>query len=339
MQSAMFGSAVLRHTTMPHAAGTPHAAPARRAAAPCQRAAPRARPVASSSGNVESAERRDTTLTGPPPQKFAVAEGQLLNIASAAFAAAARGGCGAFAAGYSSSVVKAAPGDETRYSVAALPFGYRLEERSAVTSFPRPAQPLVIYDLHGCPFCRKVREAVSILDLEVLFLPCPRDGPTWRPEAKAKSGKSQFPLLLDPNNGTQMLESDDIVAYLFATYGDGKVPLGLRLPLGLTAITAGLGMLPRAGRGSKYVPAARPALPLEFWQYEASPFCVVVREVLSELELAHVQFSVARGSPRRQVLFEQRGHFQAPFLSDPNTGVAMFESADIIAYLKKTYAA
>lgn len=26
----------------------------------------------------------------------------------------------------------------------------------------------------GCPFCAKVREVVSILDLDVLFLPCPR---------------------------------------------------------------------------------------------------------------------------------------------------------------------
>lgn len=26
----------------------------------------------------------------------------------------------------------------------------------------------------GCPFCRKVREAVAILDLDVKFLPCPK---------------------------------------------------------------------------------------------------------------------------------------------------------------------
>ena len=38
----------------------------------------------------------------------------------------------------------------------------------------RPKIPLTIYEFQGCPFCAKVREAVSILDLDVLFLPCPR---------------------------------------------------------------------------------------------------------------------------------------------------------------------
>lgn len=30
---------------------------------------------------------------------------------------------------------------------------------------------------------------------------------------------------------------------------------------------------------------------------------------------------------------------QVPYLEDPNTGVAMFESAEIVEYLKQTYAA
>jgi glutathione S-transferase len=29
---------------------------------------------------------------------------------------------------------------------------------------------------------------------------------------------------------------------------------------------------------------------------------------------------------------------QVPYLEDPNTGVAMFESRDILAYLRATYA-
>lgn len=53
----------------------------------------------------------------------------------------------------------------------------------------------------GCPFCRKVREAVTLLDLDVLFWPCPKDGPTYRPKAVSMSGKSQFPFLVDPNTG------------------------------------------------------------------------------------------------------------------------------------------
>ena len=43
---------------------------------------------------------------------------------------------------------------------------------------------------------------------------------------------------------------------------------------------------------------------------QASPFCKVVREVLCELELPFVQQTVSRGSPRRQELLDQEGHFQ-----------------------------
>ena len=42
------------------------------------------------------------------------------------------------------------------------------------------------------------------------------------------SGKSQFPFMVDPNNGDkQMLESDAIIQYLWDEYGDGQV---CRLP-------------------------------------------------------------------------------------------------------------
>lgn len=37
------------------------------------------------------------------------------------------------------------------------------------------------------------------------------------------SGKGQFPFLVDPNTGKQMLESDAIISYLFNEYGDGQV--------------------------------------------------------------------------------------------------------------------
>lgn len=48
----------------------------------------------------------------------------------------------------------------------------------------------------------------------------------------------------DPNTGQQMGESDDIINYLYNTYGDGNVPLLLRLGP-LTAISNGLALLPR----------------------------------------------------------------------------------------------
>ena len=134
-----------------------------------------------------------------------------------------------------------------------------------------------------------------------------------------------------------MYESDDIIKYLVNKYGDGQVPLLLSLGL-LTTLTEGFAMIGRMGRGSSYIPAKLPPKPLVLWAYEGSPFCKVAREVLVELELPHIQRSCARGSPKRQDLYARVGHFQVPFLEDPNTGVQMFESAEIVDYLKATYA-
>ncbi|EFJ12978.1 hypothetical protein SELMODRAFT_424815 [Selaginella moellendorffii] len=71
---------------------------------------------------------------------------------------------------------------------------------------------------------------------------------------------------------------------------------------------------------------------------QLSPFCKIVRERLVELELPHVYYNAARGSPKRNYLLERTGIFQVPFLEDPNTGVEMFESSEIIKYLNTTYA-
>ena len=75
----------------------------------------------------------------------------------------------------------------------------------------RPKQLLELYEFEGCPFCRKVREALSILDLDAMIRPCPKGAPGYRKELGRRAGKEQFPYLVDPNTGTEMYESDDIV--------------------------------------------------------------------------------------------------------------------------------
>lgn len=276
-------------------------------------------------------------LVGPKPTRFALpaemplAKAGTLTIGAAAFTAIVRAGSGGFCSGYKSGLVE----DDGAYAVTSVG-GRKLRETSDVGSFPRPAQPLVLYEFEGCPFCRKVREAICILDLDVLVLPCPKGGAVWRPQAVARGGKAQFPYLEDPNTGKTLYESDAIISYLFTTYGDGKVPLLLRMGY-LTTFTAGLGLAPRAGAGSHAAPSAQPAQPLVYWGYEMSPFCKVAREVLSELELPHLYRCTARGSPKRQALLAKYGHFQVPFLEDPNAGVAMFESTAIMQHLRETY--
>lgn len=44
--------------------------------------------------------------------------------------------------------------------------------------------------------CVQVREIVAVLDLDVLFYPCPRNGPNFRPKVAQMGGKQQFPYMV-----------------------------------------------------------------------------------------------------------------------------------------------
>jgi glutathione S-transferase len=201
---------------------------------------------------------------------------------------------------------------------------------------PRPAQPLELWDFEACPFCRKVREASSVLDLEVRIYPCPKGGRRFRPAVQERGGKRQYPYLVDPNTGVEMYESEDIVRYLHARYGDGEPPAVQRMGPLWTAASS-LASAARPARGARVKPSRSPAGPLELYSFEASPFSRLVREELCELELPYLLHNVAKGSPSRPAFRARAGKVQVPYLVDSNTGVAMFESADIVQYLRDTY--
>ncbi|XP_011627295.1 uncharacterized protein LOC18444845 isoform X1 [Amborella trichopoda] len=285
------------------------------------------------SGSSSTSTLSPPNFKPPEPKRFAVRPDKFLDILGASLALPLRLGTGIFVQGYRASLVpeKEIPPSEYVFLNFA---GFKLKETSRVG--PRPTKPIEIYEFEGCPFCRKVREVVSFLDLDVLYYPCPRNGPNFRPKVLQIGGRQQFPYMVDPNTGVAMYESDAIIKYLVDKYGDGTVPVMLSLGL-LTTLTAGLAMIARLGKGSSYTPSRDPVRPLELWAYEPSPFCKIVREVLVELELPHILYSTARGSQKRQKLFYKTGHFQAPYLEDPNTGIAMFESAEIVDYLRATY--
>ncbi|VEU43603.1 unnamed protein product [Pseudo-nitzschia multistriata] len=103
----------------------------------------------------------------------------------------------------------------------------------------------------------------------------------------------------------------------------------------------------RSGRGEAVSPsvaspsekANRPEKPLVLYSYEGNQFCRLVREVLTELDITYELRSAGKESPRRAELASiTGGSSQCPYLIDPNTGVSMPESADIVEYLYKTYA-
>jgi glutathione S-transferase len=202
---------------------------------------------------------------------------------------------------------------------------------------PRPQKPLELYEFEACLFCRKVRETLSVLDLEAVIYPCPKGGERFRKKAIELGGKPQFPFLVDPNTNTQLYESDDINRHLAKTYGTGSRPLMVSLGP-LTLFSSGLSSAVRRGHGGKARPSKAPEKRLELWGFEASPYSRLVRERLCELELPYLLHNVAKRSPSRPAFIAKSGKMQVPFLVDPNTGTELFESEAIVDYLAKTYA-
>lgn len=226
----------------------------------------------------------------------------------------------------------------------------------------QPAEPLKLYDIESCPYCRLVRETLTELDLDVLILPCPKNGQRYRVEAERIGGKQQFPLLVDDNTGTTMYESADIMAYLWRTYGGSeRSPSALRHAIAVAGSNlATLAMLRPGGiAGLRLRPSTAPAERLELYSFETSPFSKPVRARLCELELPYLLRNTGKGqwsdmgppmfrdrvfkghrdtTRNRAWLAENTGRVQVPYLIDPNTGVAMYESRDILAYLNRTYA-
>jgi glutathione S-transferase len=201
----------------------------------------------------------------------------------------------------------------------------------------RPEKPLELYEFEACPFCRKAREALTILDLDATVYPCPR-GSRYREVVRARGGKEMFPFLVDPNTDTSMYESDDIIRYLAATYSNGTVPFTVAMGP-LTTLSSSLASLSRPTSGRTARPAKTPEKMLELWSFEASPFCRLVRETLCELTLPYQLHNVGKTGAGRPAFVARSGKMMVPYLVDPNTGVSMFESADIVAYLDQTYGA
>ena len=199
----------------------------------------------------------------------------------------------------------------------------------------QPAKLLSLYEFEACPFCRKVREALTVMDLDATIYPCPPGGARFRSIVKQRGGKEQFPFLVDPNTDRQMYESNEIIRYLAETYGDGTVPVTLKLGP-LTDLRSAMATAARPF-GSRARPSKAPAEPLELYSFEASPFCRIAREALCRLELPYVLHNVGKKSPKREAFVARSGKMMVPFLVDPNTDAAMFESADIVAYLEETY--
>ncbi|MGA8885012.1 MAG: glutathione S-transferase N-terminal domain-containing protein [Acinetobacter sp.] len=232
------------------------------------------------------------------------------------------------------------------------------------TPYPKqPEKALKLYEFEGSPFCRRVREVMTVLNLDYEVYPCPKGGQRYRQEMKQLGGKKQFPFLVDENTGDQLYESQDIIHYLFKHYGrTGTTPKKYahypKIP-----VAAFAGTILNGARGvwvnKDILNREAPQQLLELWGFEASPYTRIVRGVLTELELPFKFHNAAKerwqdqglaalrlkpgkyvplaGGKRERILTVMGDNLQVPYLVDPNTGVKMFESAEIVKYLQWQY--
>lgn len=85
--------------------------------------------------------------------------------------------------------------------------------------------------------------------------------------------------------------------------------------------------------------APRPQEPLILYEYDSSPYCKRVREMINLLDLT-VEYRPCPGARQgafSEELFDRTGRGTVPYLIDPNTGTELFESNDQIEYLLETY--
>jgi glutathione S-transferase len=221
----------------------------------------------------------------------------------------------------------------------------------------KPKQLLQLYDIENCPYCRLVRESLTELALDAQIYPCPKGGQRFRPQLIERGGKAQFPYLVDPNTGVEMYESLDIVDYLFERYGQRTLPIKWRLGK-LQTFGSMLASAARMHEGMQARPGRVPNELLELYSFESSPFARVVRELLCEMEIPYIVRNCGRtelaewilpplrerlaiqpqsDGENRRVLQDTEGKVSIPYLYDPNTERGLFESADILDYLRASY--
>mmetsp|Transcript_27441 Transcript_27441/g.58709 ORF Transcript_27441/g.58709 Transcript_27441/m.58709 type:complete len:376 (-) Transcript_27441:2504-3631(-) len=290
----------------------------------------------------------------PEPRPLTISEStDMTRFTKNTLAFAIRLGVGAFVLGWKIDTLfykNNGDDEETKkYSLDLGPFSIR-DTSSVLNSVgvPRPEKLLVLYEYDASPYCKRVREFINLLDLTVEYRPCPgaRQG-KFSDELFEKTGRRTVPYLYDPNTDQGLFESNDQIEYLLANYGPTDTSTYDRKALwpitfeGFSIFTSTLCAILLDMPVKQRQPNARPdneeMEAIELWGNEASPFVRNVREKLGTLCLPHRMVSCARGSANRDKMIAKTGRFQVPYLVDPNTGVAMYESEEIVKYLDEVY--
>lgn len=74
---------------------------------------------------------------------------------------------------------------------------------------------------------------------------------------------------------------------------------------------------------------------MKLYQFESCPYCQMVRQRMSELELTYVNVNVPRNKPDRKEVYEVSGQWTVPVLVDGD--VILDDEEKILPYLEKKY--
>eukprot|EP00571_Detonula_confervacea_P014530 CAMPEP_0172308430 /NCGR_PEP_ID=MMETSP1058-20130122/9023_1 /TAXON_ID=83371 /ORGANISM="Detonula confervacea, Strain CCMP 353" /LENGTH=330 /DNA_ID=CAMNT_0013020841 /DNA_START=55 /DNA_END=1044 /DNA_ORIENTATION=- len=276
----------------------------------------------------------------PEPRPLTITEStDLTGFVTASTGLALRLATGAFVLGWKVDTFFA-PEDDGNYYLKLGPI--RIRDSSSVLdqAVRRPEETIVLYGIESSPRCKRVREMMNLLDITYECRPC--FGENNNDQAVAAA----VPYIDDPNIDRTISGDDKIIEHLLEQYGpptssyDRKAlwPITFQeFSLATSQLTAML----RGNPGATQQPNSRPdnanMKPLELWAYECSPFVQPVKEKLASLGLPHRIVSCSRGSKNRDRMVEKTGRFQVPYLVDSNTGIDMFEGAEIVEYLEAVY--
>lgn len=218
-----------------------------------------------------------------------------------------------------------------------------------------PATPLIVFDRENDPDCRLLRELLTELQLDALIQPCPEGGKRFR--SKLPAG-AQLPFLRDRDLRCEANGLRACLAHVLKHYAEAGWARHV-LASWPMRISSRLASRLRGHAGERVRPSRAPKKPLQLYSFESSPYSRLVRERLCELELPWIlrsfgkeqlsdwgppslRFSLkpwsARPGGRRESMLKQTGKAQVPYLIDPNRGMELFESSEILQYLEKHYA-
>jgi hypothetical protein len=130
-------------------------------------------------------------FTPPEPQPLTVT-GDIGGVLTGSAALALRLAAGVLVEGWRPML---APNeDDGRYALSLGPIRIRDDSASIRGELARPAKNLILYEYEASPFCRKVREAMSTLDLTVEMRPCPGARAGFSDELFEKTGRRTVPV-------------------------------------------------------------------------------------------------------------------------------------------------